>query len=139
MHYHFVDRRQFMAMVEAGDLLEWAEFAGNLYGTPRGPVQRRLEAGQSALLEIDLAGARQVRAADPEARLVFLAPPSREHLRRRLVGRGTEDDDAVQARLRAADVELAAQDEFDVVVVNDSVQQACAELVSLLTSATNHH
>lgn len=136
VHYYFVNRDQFMAMVEEGMLLEWADYAGNLYGTPRAPVERRLAAGQHALLEIDLSGARQVRAAKPDALLVFLAPPSREHLFERLSGRGTEDEATVRRRLELAEVELAAVDEFDVVIVNDTVQNACERLVRLLESPT---
>ena len=91
VHYHFVDRAEFERLVDGGQLLEWAEFAGNLYGTPRGPVEARLSAGQPVLLKIDLQGARQVREAMPEAQLVFLAPPSWDELERRLIGRGTDD------------------------------------------------
>src|SRR4029450_3730973 len=87
---------------EAGQLLEWAEFAGNLYGTPRGPVEARLVEGQPVLLKIDLQGARQVRAAMPEARLVFLAPPSWDELQRRLIGRGTDDPETIRHRLADA-------------------------------------
>lgn len=132
LHYHFVDAAEFERLVVAGDLLEHAVFAGNRYGTPRRPVVERLRSGSSALLEIDLDGARQVRSAMPGARLVFLAPPSWDELVRRLVGRGTEDDAAVRARLAAAEVELSAMGEFDVVVVNDDVKRATDELVTLL-------
>ncbi|HEY3507339.1 MAG TPA: guanylate kinase [Actinocatenispora sp.] len=131
-HYHFVDRTEFDRMAAAGELLEWAEYAGNAYGTPRAPVERRLAAGLPALLEIDLQGARQVRAAMPAARLVFLAPPSWDELVRRLVGRGTEDADTIRRRLELARDELAAESEFDVTIVNNSVEQAAAELVALL-------
>jgi guanylate kinase len=134
VQYHFVDRAEFERLVAAGEMLEWAEYAGNLYGTPRAPVVERLAAGTYALLEIELQGARQVRAAMPEAQLVFLAPPSREELARRLVGRGTEDESAIAARLDAAEVEMAAACEFDVVVVNDTVEHAAEELVRLLGS-----
>jgi guanylate kinase len=132
VQYHFVDRAEFERMVAAGAMLEWAEYAGNLYGTPRGPVEERLAAGTYALLEIELQGARQVRRAMPEARLVFLAPPSREELARRLVGRGTEDEAAIARRLGAAEVEMAAACEFDAVLVNDTVTHAAEELVRLL-------
>jgi len=130
--YFFVSPEEFVAQGQAGDLLEWASFAGNSYGTPRGPVQEHLAAGQSVLLEIELEGARQVRAAMPEAVLVFLAPPSGEELKRRLVGRGTEDDAAVAARLARADAELAAVDEFDHVVRNVDIDVAAAELGALI-------
>jgi len=134
VHYHFVDRAQFQRLIEVGELLEWAEFAGNLYGTPRAEVLSRLRSGQPALLKIDLQGARQVRAAMPEAQLVFLAPPSVEELKRRLVGRGTEDAETLRLRWEHADEELAAEPEFDVTVVNDSVERAADELVRLLSS-----
>lgn len=131
-HYYFLSDAEFDALVERGELLEWAAFAGNRYGTPRAPVESRLAEGGSVLLEIELAGARQVKAAMPEALMVFLAPPSRDELRRRLIGRGTEDDDAVQARLAQADVEISAADEFDVTIVNDDVTQAALRLVDLI-------
>jgi guanylate kinase len=131
-HYFFVDRAEFERMIASGDLLEWAEFAGNLYGTPRSAVTEHLRRGTPTLLKIDLQGARQVRETMPEALLVFLAPPSVAELRRRLVGRGTEDPDTIRLRLEHADEQLAAEPEFDVTVVNDSVEQAATELVELL-------
>lgn len=130
--YHFVDGAEFDRLRAQGQLLEWAEFAGNRYGTPRRPVLERLATGEPALLEVDLQGARQVRAAMPEARLVFLAPPSWEELVRRLAGRGTELPEVIDRRLTAAKVELAAEKEFDVTLVNTSVQAVCRELISLL-------
>jgi guanylate kinase len=134
VHYHFVDRAQFRQLVETDELLEWAEFAGNLYGTPRAQVLDQLATGRPALLKIDLQGARQVRKAMPEAQLVFLAPPSVEELKRRLVGRGTEDAQTLRLRLDHADEELAAEPEFDFTVINDSVERAADELVRLLGS-----
>lgn len=131
-HYRFVDRPAFDAMVAAGELLEHAEFAGNCYGTPRGPVTAALEAGRPAVLEIELQGARQVRAAMPEARLVMLMPPSWEELVGRLTGRGTEREQAVRARLAEAERELAAAGEFDAQVVNADVRTAAAELLTLV-------
>jgi len=109
VHYTFVDRPDFERMVLDGQMLEWAEFAGNLYGTPRQPVDDRLARGEPVLLKIDLQGARQVLAAMPEAQLVFLAPPSWEELQRRLVGRGTEDRATIQDRLEHAHEEMAAE------------------------------
>ncbi|WP_460806516.1 guanylate kinase [Micromonospora zhanjiangensis] len=132
VHYFFVDRPEFERMIAAGQLLEWAEFAGNLYGTPRGPVEAHLRRGQPVLLKIDLQGARQVRGAMPEAQLVFLAPPSVEELKRRLIGRGTDDEETIRRRLVHADEELAAEQEFDITVVNDYVERAADELVGLL-------
>jgi guanylate kinase len=134
VHYYFVGRDEFERLARAGELLEHAEFAGNLYGTPREPVRRRLREGEPVLLKIDLQGARQVRQRMPEAQLVFLAPPSWEELERRLVGRGTDDAETVRRRLEHARDELAAEPEFDVTVVNDSVVRAADELVRLLGS-----
>jgi guanylate kinase len=130
--YHFVSDAEFDAMLASGEFLEWARFAGNRYGTPRAPVEEKLAAGIPALLEIDLAGARQVRCAVPDALLVFLSPPSWPELVRRLTGRGTEPPEVVQSRLAAARVELAAETEFDVTLVNTSVEDVCNQLVALV-------
>ena len=133
IHYHFVTPEAFDAMIAHGELLEWALVHGrNRYGTPRGPVEQRLAAGEPALLEIDLQGARQVRATMPEARFVFLAPPSWEELERRLVGRGTEDAAERERRLATARIELAAEAEFDQVIVNDDVRRATDELIQVM-------
>ena len=132
VHYRFLTREQFEQLAASGGLLEWAEFAGNLYGTPREPVLGHLAAGRPVLLEIDLQGARQVRAAMPEARLVFLTPPSWEELVRRLTGRGTEPAEVVARRLAVAREELAAEPEFDVTLVNTSVEDVVARLLTLL-------
>ncbi|MBM6403749.1 guanylate kinase [Phycicoccus sp. CSK15P-2] len=131
VHYHFVDDATFDVMAARGDLLEWAVVHGRAkYGTPRAPVEEILDAGRPALLEIDLQGARQVRRTMPEALFVFLSPPGWDELVRRLVGRGTEDEEERAARLETARVELAAAEEFDVTVVNDDVRRAAEELVS---------
>ncbi|MGI5202839.1 guanylate kinase [Spirillospora sp. CA-108201] len=132
VQYFFVDDAGFDRLVAEGQLLEWAEFAGNRYGTPRRPVEERLARGEPVLLEIDLQGARQVRRSMSEARLVFLAPPSWEELVRRLTGRGTEPPEVIERRLDAARVELAAEKEFDVTLVNTSVQDVCDELLALM-------
>jgi len=129
--YHFVSERDFDAMIERGELLEWAQFAGHRYGTPRAPVEAKLAAGVPVLLEIDLAGARQVRQVVPGALLVFLVPPSWGELVRRLTGRDTEPPDVIRRRLEAARVELAAGSEFDITLVNTSVQDVCRQLVAL--------
>ena len=131
VHYRFVSREEFAELVESGGLLEWAEFAGNLYGTPRQPVLDHLAAGRPVVLEIDLQGARQVRALMPAAKLVFLAPPSWDELVRRLTGRGTEDAAVVEKRLAVARDELAAEPEFDVTLVNTSVPEVVGQLVAL--------
>jgi guanylate kinase len=132
--YYFVDEREFDRMVAAGELLEWAGFAGNNYGTPCEPVERRIAAGLPTLLEIDLAGARQVRQAMPDALLVFLAPPSWEELVRRLTKRGTEAPEVVERRLAVARKELAAVDEFDITLVNTSVEEVCRQMVTLVNT-----
>ena len=132
VQYHFLDQAEFDRMVAAGELLEHAHYAGSSYGTPRRPVEDRIAEGVPALLEIELQGARQVRTAMPDAQLVFLAPPDFDELARRLTGRGTEDPDRVRRRLDLARIELAAEDEFDVVVVNDDLEAAADRLVALL-------
>jgi guanylate kinase len=131
VHYRFVSRAVFEELVAEGGLLEWAEFAGNLYGTPRQPVFDHLAEGRPVVLEIDLQGARQVRAAMPAAQLVFLVPPSWDELVRRLAGRGTEPADVIDRRLAVAREELAAEPEFDVTLVNTSVPDVVAQLVAL--------
>ena len=130
--YWFVSPAEFDRMVRADELLEHAEFSGNRYGTPRGPVLERLAARIPVLLEIELQGARQVRRAVPDALLVFLAPPSWDELVRRLGDRGTEPASVIERRLETARVELAAQAEFDAVIVNDDVELAGARLVTLM-------
>lgn len=133
VHYHFLTTEEFDRLDAEGELLESAIVHGqNRYGTPRGPVEARLSAGEPALLEIDLQGARQVRETMPDARFVFLAPPSWEELERRLVGRGTEGPEERERRLATARIELAAESEFDHVIINDDVHRATDELVSVI-------
>ncbi len=133
VHYDFVDDARFDAMVRDGAFLEWAVVHGRAkYGTPREAVERALDEGRLALLEIDLQGARQVRRSMPEAQFVFLAPPSWDELVRRLVGRGTESEEEREVRLATARVELDAAAEFDATVVNADVRRAAADLVSLM-------
>jgi len=141
VHYHFRDEAGFDDLVAAGELLEWAVVHGrHRYGTPRRAVEEVLAQGRPALLEIDLQGARQVRATMPGAFFVFLKPPSLDELVRRLVGRGTESAEERERRLRTAEVEMAAESEFDVSIVNDDVRRATDELVSWmgLTTAESH-
>jgi guanylate kinase len=132
--YHFVSSARFQQLIDEGHLLEWAEIHGGLQrsGTLAEPVRAATAAGLPVLIEVDLAGARAVKQAMPEAITVFLAPPSWEDLKSRLAGRGTETPEAVRRRLDTARVELAAQNDFDQVVVNSQLESACAELVSLL-------
>lgn len=133
VHYFFVTREEFERTVQEGQMLEWALVHGqNLYGTPREPVDDALRAGVPMLLEIDLAGARQVRTNMPDARFIFLAPPSWEELERRLVGRGTEDEDERRRRLKTARVEMAAESEFDLTVINDDLDRAVLELAQIM-------
>lgn len=128
IHYFFHSKERFNELVQSGGLLEWAEFAGNCYGTPRQPVRERVAKGIPVLLEIELEGARQVRNSLPEAMQIFLAPPSIEELENRIRGRGTEAEEAIQRRLKRAKEELAAQTEFDAVIVNDDLETALAAL-----------
>lgn len=132
--YTFVTRTEFDRMIAEGELLEWADIHGGLQrsGTPAKPIEAAMSAGKPVLIEVDLAGARAVRAALPEAVLVFMAPPSWDELVARLTSRGTESAAVIERRLETARVELAAQDEFQAVIVNDEVQKSCEELVSLL-------
>lgn len=132
VEYFFADDAEFDRLISSGELLEWAEFAGNRYGTPRRPVLDRLAAGVPTLLEIDLQGARQVRSTMPAALLVFLAPPSWEELERRLRGRGTEPPDVIARRLEVGQVEMAAEKEFDLTIVNTSVKDVCLRLITLM-------
>lgn len=132
VHYFFVTDEEMDKLIANGELLEWAEFAGNRYGTPRAAVLEHLEAGVPVLLEIDLQGARQVRESMAEAQLVFLAPPSWEELVRRLTGRGTESAEVIERRLGAAKIELAAEPEFDTTLVNTSVEDVARELLALM-------
>lgn len=130
--YFFLSREHFERQVAAGGFLEWAEFAGNLYGTPREPVERQLAAGRPVLLEIELEGARQVRGSFPAGFQVMIQPPSLEELERRIRGRGTDAEAAIQRRLERAREELAAAAEFDATLVNGDLELALAELERLL-------
>jgi len=130
--YHFLDREEFDHRAQEGDFLEHATYSGNRYGTLRSEVERRLDAGASVVLEIEVQGARQVRAAMPESIQVFIAPPAPESLRERLAKRGTDSAEEIDERLRTAEIELAAQEEFPHVVVNDEVDRAAAELEGIV-------
>jgi guanylate kinase len=132
--YHFVSDEAFDEMVERGELLEWARFAGMKYGTPKAPVAEKTAAGVPALLEIDIEGARQVRRKVSDALLVFLAPPSWDELVRRLTGRGTEPPEVIARRLEVARREIEAGREFDITLVNTAVEDVCRQLVGLVTA-----
>lgn len=135
--YHFVTPAQFQQLIDSGALLEWAEIHGGLHrsGTLAEPVRKAAASGHPVLIEVDLAGARAVKYAMPEAISVFLAPPSWEVLEARLVGRGTETPEVIDRRLSTARAELAAQADFDQVVVNSRLETACTQLVSLLVES----
>ncbi len=131
--YYFLTHEQFDAMIAAGDMLEYAVVHGqNKYGTPKQPVLAALSAGKQVILEIDIQGARQVKQSMPEAKLVFIAPPSWDELVKRLQGRGTETAEEQSRRLETAKLELAAQSEFDYVVINDEVARCASEVVDLM-------
>lgn len=134
VQYRFLERAEFDAMVAAGAMLEHAEYVGDCYGTPAGPVDATLAAGRDVLLEIELDGARQVKRARPEAVLVFIAPPSLAELERRLRGRGTDPEAKIQKRLARAREEIRAVREFDYVIVNDDVERAAGVLRSVLAA-----
>jgi len=132
VNYYFRSREEFLNLIEANELLEWAQYAGNFYGTPREIVFQKLNQGQDVLLEIELAGARQVRQQYPDAIRIFLCPPSLEELERRIRERGQDSEASIERRLEQARKELDAQDEFDYVIVNDNLEQALQELEALL-------
>jgi guanylate kinase len=130
--YFFLSREDFERQVRDGGFLEWAEFAGNLYGTPRRPVEQHLDEGRPVLLEIELEGARQVRRTFPAGLQLFIKPPSMEELERRIRGRGSDSEEAIRRRLERARVELAAEGEFDAVLVNADLGETCEQLVRLM-------
>ncbi|MDD7385081.1 MAG: guanylate kinase [Actinomycetaceae bacterium] len=132
-HYFFVDDAKFDQMIANGDLLEWATVHGtHRYGTPKAAVRDALGAGKTVLLEIDLDGARQIRASEPEVYEIFLAPPTWDTLRDRLAGRGTESEDERERRLETAKVELAAESEFDEIVINDDIDRTAHEVARIM-------
>lgn len=133
--YHFVDDARFTELVAADELLEWAEYAGNRYGTPREPVRNAVAAGGVVVLEIEVQGALQVKASDPSAVLVFISPPSFDELGHRLAQRATEDADVITQRLRWARGELDQRHLFDIEVVNDDVDRCAAEVVAAIDAA----
>ena len=130
--YHFLDEEEFERRIAEGDFLEHARYSGNRYGTLRSEVQKRLGEGRPVVLEIEVQGARQVRAAMPEAVAVFIAPPSREALRARLIGRGTDTVEQVETRMQTAERELEAQPEFSHVIVNDRLERATGDLAGVV-------
>ena len=135
--YHFLSDAEFARRVEAGEFVEWAEYSGRRYGTLRSELKRHLAEGRPVVLEIEVQGARQVRETMPEAVQIFIEPPDREALKDRLVGRGTDDPDAIARRLAVAEEELAAAGEFQYRVVNDRLDVAVARLVEIVTTAVH--
>ena len=133
VHYYFYTRDRFDRAIAAGALIEWAEFAGNYYGTPTEPVREQLDRGKSIILEIELAGARQVAKIFPDALRIFILPPDLTTLEARIRDRGTDSAEAILRRLEQATVEIAAQHEFDRRIVNDDFQIALDELDRLVT------
>lgn len=133
--YYFVSEAEFKERIDQGAFLEWAHFAGNYYGTPKGAVQEMIGKGKSVLLEIEISGARQVRTSSPEAYLVFLAPPSISELERRLLGRGTDTPERAAQRLEIAQEEMAQSHWFDEVLVNSSVEEVAGRLITLASQA----
>jgi guanylate kinase len=132
LDYFFVTENKFDQMIAGNEFLEWAEFAGARYGTPKAPVEEWRSLGKNVLLEIEIEGARQIRASDPTARLIFIAPPSWDELVSRLTQRGTDSPERRQARLDLAKSEMEAAQEFDVTLINDQVESVVAQMVSLV-------
>ncbi|PTX61214.1 guanylate kinase [Melghirimyces profundicolus] len=134
INYFFKSKEEFRRMIDEGELLEWAQYVDNYYGTPRRFVEDRLEEGKNVLLEIEVQGARQVKERFPEGVFIFLLPPSMKELRARIQGRGTETEDAVQNRMMAASDELEQVHQYDYVVVNDEVAKACHQIRSIMVA-----
>lgn len=133
-NYYFLTREEFESRIARGDMLEYAEYCRNYYGTPRSAVERQLSLGHDVVLEIEVRGAMQVKAACPDAVMIFILPPSRAELERRLRGRGTETEEKIQRRLQAADTETAAAGRYDYIVVNAKVAEAADAISSIITA-----
>lgn len=132
--YYFLDRNEFLRRAETDGFLEWAEYAGNCYGTPRSSVEQKIAEGKQVILEIDVQGAFQIKDKIPEAHSVFIEPPSMEVLEARLRGRGTEADDVIEKRMQAARLELSQKMRYDKRLVNDDLDSAVAELVDYVNA-----
>ncbi|MBF2066256.1 MAG: guanylate kinase [Calothrix sp. C42_A2020_038] len=131
-HYHFIDRNKFEQLVARGEFLEWAEFAGNYYGTPRQAVLNQINSGKSVVLEIELSGARQIRKSFPSAKSIFILPPSLAELEKRIRGRGQDPEDAIARRLHRANEEIQAANEFDIQIINDDFETALNSIETAL-------
>jgi guanylate kinase len=136
-HYYFVSRDKFEQMVTAGELLEWAEYAGNYYGTPRLAVEQKIQLGQSVILEIEVVGARKIHKTFPTALRIFILPPTLAELEQRIRGRGQDSEDAIARRLSCAQAEIDAADEFDLQIVNDNLEKALLSIEAAIFTATN--
>ena len=137
-NYYFISREEFEQDVQNGDFLEWAEFSGNRYGTNKKRVEEVLNSGKNVLLEIEVQGAKQVKTKMPEAVLIFILPPSLEELEKRLRGRGTESEEAIQKRLKAIEFESKESENYDYKVVNDTIDRAVAEILEIYTKKVNN-
>ncbi len=132
--YHFISKEEFLSLIESNMLLEYNEFCGNYYGSPKAPVMEAINADRDVILEVDVNGAEQVRRVMPDAVSIFIMPPSYEELRRRLSGRGTETEDVIEARLKTALAEIARADEYDYIVINDVLSEAVEDLIMVIKS-----
>ena len=136
-HYYFVNRDRFEQMVAAGELLEWAEYAGNYYGTPRLPVEQKIQQGQLVVVEIELVGARQIYKTFPKALRIFVMPPSLAELEQRIRGRGQDSEEAIARRLSRAQAEIEAADEFDLQIINDDLETALLSIEAAIFAPAN--
>lgn len=134
VHYYFIGKDEFKQNIERGAMLEYAEYCGNFYGTPKAPIQAWLDAGHDVVLEIEVQGGRQIKAAAPDCVSLFILPPSLEVLEKRLRGRGTETDEVIVKRLEAAREEIRCVEDYDYAVINDTVEQAVLEIESILAA-----
>jgi guanylate kinase len=137
--YYFTDRDNFMKIVREGGMFEYAEYVGNCYGTPKAPIEAKLREGKNVILEIEVKGAMQVKKLMPEALLIFIMPPSREELRRRLTERGTDSPEIIEARMKTAEEEMAQKDLYDVVIINDDANRAARELAGIINRKNNEN
>lgn len=137
VHYFFVEREDFLNSVDNNEFIEWAEFSGNCYGTKKAFVEETLKNGQNVLLEIDTQGALQIKEIMPDAVLIFIAPPSLEELKKRLIGRGTETEEAIQKRLSCVEAEQEKSKQYDYVVVNDTIENAVNTLEDIFKKENN--
>lgn len=132
VNYYFLDKSDFKHMIKNDELVEWAEYSGNYYGTPKKYIDKHLNKGENVILEIEVQGAKNIKKMYPDSTLIFIKPPSMEELERRLRGRGTEDEDAIKKRLETAEIELLQTENYDYVVINDSLEDACRELEQII-------